>query len=232
MNESPHFLTVIENDFVRKHCEEFLRTLDATCDNIKKLDDLSTIPVYTKFNGMILDVYTLFKLSGLDRAFLKLYASGLPTLKFVWNVKNDSMMITQTSFDDGVTRDFTSFVNKCNLLPACAVRRERRYNVILNAMLNEHPVNINNISKQGCFVLTTSSSFQLGDEIPLNIREFTDQTPIPCIIHRHIEWGRKEQAAGIGVEFLTMTDSHRSELDALLAECALKMEKDLQQDIY
>ena len=232
MNKSPHFLTVIKNDDVSKHSEEFLRTIDATCDNIKKLDDLSTIPVYTKFNGMILDVHTLFKLSGLDRAFLKLYASGLPTLKFVWNVKNDTMMITQTSLDNGVARDFTSFVNKCKLLPASAIRRERRYNVVLNATLNGHLVNINNISKQGCFVLTTIDSFQLGDEIALTIKEFSDQTPIPCIIHRQVEWGSKEQAAGFGIEFLSMTDLQRGALEALLAECAQKMEKDLEMSLY
>ncbi len=231
MIKTPHFLTIIKNDDVRKHCEEFLRTLDATCDNIKKLDDLSPIPVYTKFNGMILDLHTLFKLSALERAFLKSYASGLPTLKFVWNIKNDSMVITQTSLDNGVTKDFTGFVNGSKLFPACAVRRERRYDVILNATLNRNLVNINNISKQGCFLLTTLDSFHLGDEILLSIKEFTDQTPIPCIIHRQIEWGCKGQAAGIGVEFLSMTDLQRGELEALLAECAQKMEKDLEMGI-
>ncbi len=232
MNKSPHFLSVIKNDDARKHCGEVLRALGATCDNIKKLDDLSAIPVNTKFNGIMLDVNTLFKLSGLDRAFLKLYASGLPKLKFVWNFKNDSMMITQTSLDGGMAKDFTSFVNKCKLLPASAIRRERRYDVILNATLNGHQVNINNISKQGCFVLTTMDSFQLGDEIPVKFKEFTDQTPIPCLIHRRVEWGRKEQAAGIGVEFLSITDVQRSELEALLAECAQKMERDLEMSIY
>ncbi len=75
-------------------------------------------------------------------------------------------------------------------------------------------------------------SFQLGDEIPITVKEFADQTPIACIIHRRVEWGSKEQAAGIGVEFLSMTDLQRNELEALLEECATKMEKDLEMSIY
>lgn len=232
MNKSHHFLSVIENDAVIKRCGDALRTLNATCDNIKKMEDLSTIPIYTRFNGILLDLHSLFKLSRLDRAFLKINASDLPTLKFVWNFKNESIMITQTSLDDGETKDFIGFVKKCKLLPARAVRRERRYSIHLNAMLDKHLVNINNISKQGCFVLTTMDSFQLGGENLITVKEFSDQTPIPCIIHRRVEWGSKEQAAGIGIEFLSMTEIQRSELDALLTECAKKMETDLEMSIY
>jgi len=232
MIKSAHFLSVIKNDDIAKRCRDFLGSLDATCDNIKNLEDLGTIPTYTRFNGIMLDLHSLFKLSTLDRAFLKLYATELPTLKFVWDNKNDSMMITQTSLDDGKLKDFNGFVKKCKLLPACAVRRERRYSIHLNATLDKHLVNINNISKHGCFVLVTLDSFQLGDEVFITVREFSDQAPIPCIIHRRIEWGSKEQAAGIGVEFLSMTEMQRSELDVLLEECAKKMEKDFVMSTY
>jgi Tfp pilus assembly protein PilZ len=74
-------------------------------------------------------------------------------------------------------------------------------------------------------------SFQLGGEILITVKEFNDQTPIPCIIHRRVEWGSMEQAAGIGVEFLSMTEIQRSELEALLAECMKKIEKDLEMII-
>jgi Tfp pilus assembly protein PilZ len=232
MKNSPLFLSVIKNDDIAKRCEEILSTLDATCENIEKLEDLSTIPTHTRFNGIMLDLHSLFKLPTLDRAFLKMYATDLPTLKFVWNYKNDSMMITQTSLDDGKVRDINGFVGKCKLLPACPIRRERRYSIHLNATLDKHQVNINNISKHGCFVLTTLDSFQLGDEVSVTVKEFSDQTSIPCIIHRRVEWGNKEQAAGIGVEFLSMTEMQRSELDGLLEECAKKMEKDLEMSIY
>jgi Tfp pilus assembly protein PilZ len=187
---------------------------------------------HTRFNGMILDLHTLFKLTGTDRAFLKLYASGLPTLKFVWNVNTDSMMINQTSLEDGDTKDFMTFVEKCKRKLACAIRRERRYNVLLNASLEKHLVNINKISKHGCFVLTTMDSFQLGSKVLISINEFSDQTPIPCIIHRRVEWGSKEQAAGIGVEFLSMTETQSGELETLLAVCEQKMEKDMEMNIY
>jgi len=232
MNKSSHFLSVIKNADIAKRCVEALASLEATCDNIKKLEDLSTIPTYTRFNGILLDLHSLFKLSTLDRAFLKLHASELPTLKFVWDYKHDSMMITQTSLDDGEVKDFNRFIEKCKLQPACSVRRERRYGIHLNATLGEHLVNINNISKHGCFVLTTLGSFQLGDEVYLTVKEFSDNTPIQCIIHRRVEWGSKEQASGIGVEFLSMTEIQRNELEAWLEECAKKMEKDLEMSIY
>ena len=112
--------------------------------------------------------------------------------------------------------------------PSCGIRRERRYNTVLNATLDKHLVNIDNISKQGCFVLTTIDSFQIGEDISITIKEFSDQTPISCIIHRRVEWGSKDKAAGIGVEFLSMSEIQRNELGVLLAKCEKKMEKELQ----
>jgi Tfp pilus assembly protein PilZ len=232
MNKTPHFLAIINNDKAKKNCLEQLKTNNATYDFIEKLEDLSKIPVSTKFHGIIIDIHRLFQLSSLDRAFLKLYASELPTLKFVWNVKNDSLVVTHTSLVDLEKKDLSAFVKNCSQLPACAIRRERRYSVILNAMIDELLVNINNISKHGCFVMTTINSFNIGDEILLTVKEFNDEPPIPCLIHRIVEWGNKDLAAGIGVEFLSMTEIQRTELDTILSEGALKMEKDMENDVY
>jgi len=228
MHESTHFLTVIKDNNVLKYCGEVLGTLKATSNNIIKLEDLENIPAYTKFNGVLIDLHSLFKLSTLDRAFLKLYASSLPILKFVWNVKNNSMMITQITLDGSDINDLPAFVEKCKFLPASAIRRERRYSTLLNASLGTELVNINNISKHGCFVLTTMNSFQLGDEISMTIKEFSDETPISCIIHRRVAWGSSMHAAGIGVEFLSLTDAQQSQLEILLTECAQSMERDLE----
>jgi len=45
---------------------------------------------------------------------------------------------------------------------------------VLNATLDKHLVNIDNISKQGCFVLTTIDSFQIGGKVSVTIKEFSD----------------------------------------------------------
>ena len=232
MNKSPHFLAVIKNDDVIKNFLEKLNEVCATCDIIKKLEDLSKIPNHTKFHGIIMDLHSLFQLSALDRAFLKLYASDIPTLKFVWDFKNDTMLITYTSLGDAQEKDLSIFVKKCMLLPAHAIRRERRYSIILNAMLDNHQVNINNISSKGCFVMTTMNSYQIGGEIYLTVKEFNDETPIHCLVHRLVEWGNKNLAAGIGVEFLSMTEIQQTELETILTECEIKMEKDLKDDTY
>jgi Tfp pilus assembly protein PilZ len=228
MNKSPHFLSVIKNDEVSKHCRDVLATHNATCDNIKKFDDLNKLPSHTRFNGIMLDLHSLFKLSTLDRAFFKLHVRNFPTLKFVWNPRNGSIMVTQTSLDDVNVKDINEFVKHCKRITPCGVRRERRYSTVLNATLNDHLVNIDNISKHGCFVLTTIESFQIGEEVSITIKEFCDQAPISCIIHRRVDWGEKDNAAGIGVEFLSMTETQRNELGELLSTCEEKMEKELQ----
>lgn len=109
------------------------------------------------------------------------------------------MMVTQTSLDDGKVTDINDFVKYCKQVSPCGVRRERRHNKVLNATLDKHLVNIDNISKQGCFVLTTIDCYEIGDKISIMIKEFSDQTPISCIIHRRVEWGEMEKAAGVGV---------------------------------
>jgi hypothetical protein len=83
MRESPHFLSVIKNDEVSKHCRDVLATLNATCENMKKFDDRTKLTSHSKFNGVMLDLHSLFKLSTLDRAFFKLHVRDFPTLKYV-----------------------------------------------------------------------------------------------------------------------------------------------------
>lgn len=53
-----------------------------------------------------------------------------------------------------------------------------------------------------------------------------------CIIHRSAKWSSPEHAAGIGVEFLCMTDVQQNKLEAWLETCADKMEKELEMDAY
>lgn len=48
-------------------------------------------------------------------------------------------------------------------------------------------------------MLTTIDCYEIGDKISIMIKEFSDQTPISCIIHRRVEWGEMEKAAGVGV---------------------------------
>lgn len=232
MSLSPHFLAIIKTDVVKNNFLKQLESQFATCDIIDRLENLSDIPKYTQYHGIIYDLKSIFQLSRLDRAFLKLYAADLPMLKFVWNPKNDEMLVTYSSLDDGKENDLNSFVKKCSLHPARAIRRELRYNINLNALLDKHKVNINNISKQGCYVLTTLSSFKTGDKVDLVVNEFNDDTPILCLINRVVEWGNNDLAAGIGLEFISMTKIQRTVLDSILSDCETKMEKDLEDDTY
>jgi hypothetical protein len=185
--------------------------------------------VTTKYHGIMLDVHSWFQLTGSDRAFLKSYAAAFPVLKFVWNSKTDSLVATHSSLE-GEISGVGEFVRKCRHLPGLAVRRAPRYPIVLNARIDGKPFNINNLSKQGCFIVTTSDAFQLGDEVSIAIKEFSDDTPILSLINRRIEWGSKG-LAGIGVEFLVMNRLQQSEVEWVLEECTQKMEKALELNL-
>lgn len=232
MNSSAHFLAIISDEKVIEKYMGQLKAISATSDVIKKLEDLSKIPAHIKYNGIIIDIHTLLRLPRLDRAFIKSYTSGIPTLKFVYDVKNDAIAITYLSIDGINEKDFNGFIKKCSHISANAIRHERRYNIILNAIKDDEKYNISNISSKGCFVMSTTTWHRIGEEVLLTIKEIKDETPIPCIIHRVVEWGSKELAAGIGVEFLSMTEIQRAELEIILKGCELQMEKDLQDDTY
>jgi Tfp pilus assembly protein PilZ len=160
---------------------------------------------------------------------IKGYSNSLPTLKHFFHPESNNLIINYSSLDDSTVDNFEDFVERCSKLPARRIRLEQRYNIFLNVVQNDKLTHITNFSKRGSFILTTEKSLKVADEASLTIAELSDQTPLKFIIRRKIEWGKKFQPAGIGVEFVSMTNTQRRELDAMLLEFNERMEKILSK---
>jgi hypothetical protein len=222
--EKPHFLLVVSNPVAKKHYIDKLETVGATCKIIEGPEDLYSVQQQEMFHGIMLDIHSVLKLSCQDRVALKACSKALPTLKHFLHPETNNLIINYSSFDESTINNLKDFVERCSSLPGRRLRREPRYNIFLNVVLDGCLTHITNISGRGSYILTTDKSLQAGDEISITLEELSDQTPIRCIIKRKVEWGSKFQAAGIGVEFISMTDTQRSELDSILQGFNEKME--------
>jgi len=143
--------------------------------------------------------------------------------------ETNNTIINYSSIDDLTVNNFEDFIETCSKLPPRPIRRDQRFNIFLNVTWNHQLTHITNISRRGCFILAPGKSPRVGDKIAITIAELSDQTPVRCVIRRKIEWGNRFQAAGIGVEFDSMTTSQRSELDAILLELSERMGKFLSK---
>ncbi len=221
----PHFLLVVNNTAARKHYVERLETIGASCKIIEGEGELYSVQQQDEFHGIMIDVHSVLKMPVQQRAVIKEYSNALPTLKHFFHPETNNLIVNYSSFDGSAINNLEEFVRACAKLPARVLRREPRYNLFLNVVLNGQRTHISNISRRGSYILTTDESLMPGDEISITIDELTDRTPLRCIIRRKVEWGTRFQAAGIGVEFVSMTQKQRSELDAILQGFVARMDK-------
>lgn len=216
MRIDPHLL-VVANPQVETHYVQLLSTLGANCHVINTLDDLCGTPSCSEFHGMVVDIHSFFKLHRSDRAFIKEHSLAIPTLKFFLNPKG-SLVVNKTTLYENQVQCIEEFVGKCSRQKARAIRRTRRYKICLNVKLDGYLTNTSDVSKTGCFILICDESYKVGSEILVHFNELSDQTPIPCKIMRRVNWGNTYLAAGIGVEFMAMTESQRSQFEAMISQ--------------
>ena len=220
----PNFLLVVNNPAARDHYLDKLEKIGATCKIIEGPEEIYSVQQRDVFHGLMLDVHSLLRLSPQHRAVIKEYSSALPTLKHFFHPETKNLVVNFSSLDDSDIDSLEGFVRTCAGFQGRRLRREPRYNIFLNVVLNGCLTHIVNISRRGSYILTTDGSLGTGHEVSITIDELSDRTPLKCAIRRKVEWGSKYQAAGIGVEFVSMTDSQRSELDTVLQGYIARME--------
>jgi Tfp pilus assembly protein PilZ len=225
----PNFLLVVDNPAARDHYLNKLKNVGATCKTIEGPEDIYSVQQQDLFHGLMIDVHTLLRFSSPKRAVIKDYSSALPTIKHFFHPETNNLIVNFSSLDDSTIDNIEDFVRTCARQPGRRLRREPRYNIFLNVVLNGHLTHIANISRRGSYILTTDGSLGTGDEVSITIDELRDKTPVKCMIRRKVEWGSKYQVAGIGVEFVSMTDSQRSELDTVLQGHIERMENILDK---
>ncbi len=226
---NPHFLLVVNNPVAKRHYVERLENAGATCKIIEGEEEIYSVQQQDEFHGLMLDVRSVLRLPVQHRAVIKEYSNALPTLKHFFHPETNNLVVNYSSLDGPSVNKFEEFVHTCARLPARMLRREPRYNLFLNVVLKGQLTHITNISRRGSYILTTDETLAAGDEISITIEELSDHTPLRCVVRRKVEWGSRYQAAGVGVEFVDMTQRQHSEFDALLQGFNARMESILSK---
>lgn len=216
MSQQTNFLLVVGDCPER---EEYLNLFQnkATCDIIESIDDLATIPKDHDFSGIVLDVRTYLRLNRADKLAFAQYLNMIPTIKLSYTNHETPGKFNVVSTIGCKCSDVSEFIDECSRREGRKIRRDSRIDIYCNVIINSdnQKSNTANVSTGGCFIFTTRE-YNVGDELTITTLELGDQTPIPCTIRRFIDWGNRYLAAGIGVEFLSLTEDQKKELGTLM----------------
>jgi Tfp pilus assembly protein PilZ len=215
-SSAPHFLVVASHLETKKHYCKKLDSLSVKYSIVESPKELHVSPQDNSFHGLVIDIHNFVKLPIECKNIIKDFTQVLPTLKVF--ISNEEFMVNYSSFETENIRILDDFITKCSKQPARTLRRDQRYNIFLNALISEKTCNITDLSKRGCFILSTDLSYNLGEYIELFINELSDKTPLTVLVRRCIKWGTNFMASGIGTEFISMSESQREELDLLLTK--------------
>lgn len=217
MNTTPHLLVVADTR-EKTTISEMLADFDATCHVVHTMEDLAKTPPRSEFHGMMIDLHSFFSIPRKEREYFKEHALALPTLKVYFDPRKKTFAVNKLTRKENHTLNLQNFLSECADMRPRKIRRSQRHKIFLNVTLDNQTSNTSDISRNGCFIFTTGETYNPGDEISIRLLELSDQTPIPCTIMRKVHWGAKFTPAGIGVDFISITEAQRDELEAIFLE--------------
>ncbi len=223
-----NFLVVTGDCAATNRYIEELKAIDACYVIIETPEELNSLTKHTEYCGMMVDSNSFDRLSAIQKATIKEYAIVLPTAKLSFDPENDDLTILNLNFEGACTESIKDFADLCATFPARSIRREPRYNVLLNAVLDNNMTLITDISKSGCFIFTADKSLKEGDKVEFSTTDLGDRTPITGLIRRKVEPGNDGVIPGIGVDFLFMTETQKINMAALLTKYLKRMIKLLE----
>ncbi len=181
--------------------------------------------------GVLIDVPTLLRLQGRGRQNVHDALDYYPQLR----CRTASPEGTLTVFGHGTASKedtILRFVAQCIARQGRTIRRHERYPITLCVLLGkeatlppastEKSVTLN-LSTGGafCFSLT---AWPPGESLWLQFPNLTDLTAIKAEVVHISPWGEGCRPPGCGVEFLSITDTQRSEIRTIIAGSCLVRE--------
>ncbi|WP_432736539.1 PilZ domain-containing protein [Maridesulfovibrio sp. FT414] len=201
-----------------------LRDLCVDFDVAESLRDISDVHSQVKYNGFLIDVPTLLRSGAADKAEANLLIDNFPVLRLNYQSSGGIRGIPTGRFS-GISGDLKHFVSEqCANFPARSLRGTKRANKVLNVILNmdlnspgsriEKSVTLN-FSTEGGFFFSVAN-WKKGDYVWIIVKELEDKTPIKSQVQWVVPWGREDQFPGIGVQFLTISNSQANQIDELI----------------
>lgn len=186
---------------------------------VSSIEELFILMAREAFNGILLDVPTLVRATGTEKASLYDLIQVFPTLRVKWDSRSATVRALFYDRVPGPDAGLGSFVRQvCAHFTPRIIRLRDRVAVHLNVMVSETPsfspeevvrtVSLN-LSLDGCFLIAVDP-WPLGARLWLRMLEFGDQTPIAAEVRWRKPWGVSPGIAGAGVRFLALTDEQKN----------------------
>lgn len=183
--------------------------------------------VYAPINGILVDMPTYMRCSDEEKRLMTEVVSIFPALRLKCNEQTGEIRTLPFGTTYSGNIDPATFVKQyCAPFLQRKIRASERTQLNLSALLNRSPFQDNSlgirsvtayISCSGCF-LVSFESWNVGEKVWLTLSAFEDSGPIPVEIRSVRLWGEHNTLPGVGVCFLSLSDSQRAEVGRLSGE--------------
>lgn len=232
-----HMLLVVRKGRARDRFVEELSRLGAGCDVAETPEALVQAARLRRYNGVLFDVPTLVREKQLDKRLLQHLAEIYPSARLKYDPASDLVYALGTDAGPPSRDGLSVFVAACRDFLPRSLRRGERVEANLPAVLwrchpsgGSHGANGEmtctlNISRQGCFLFTTTS-WAVGDAAWVVFPDVLE-IPVPTRVVWHEVWARRRAVPGVGLAFLEMPDALSMELGRLGCEPDAPAEMDI-----
>lgn len=201
-----------------------LRSVGIQFDVSESLTGLLDMHGQVKYNGFLIDVPTLLRAGAADKTEASLLIDNFPVLRLNYKSATGIRGIPSGRFS-GTSGDLEIFLkDSCKNFPGRSLRGTKRANKVLNVLLSrdlnspgsqiEKSVTLN-FSIEGGFFYSVAN-WKKGDYVWIVIKELEDKTPIKSQVNWVVPWGRSDHFPGVGVHFVSITDSQVNQIDELI----------------
>ncbi len=202
---------------------EALELRGFACHPVTELRELPACTCRQLFHGILLDMPIITKASPGDKALVADILQALPSAYLNIAPATDTIKLLPANQLYGTARSLNEFLTACGQFTPRLVRPNDRVPLHLNALVShqgrdqepEQTVSLN-LSRQGCFLFSTCTENQTGQEISIRFIGMDDPTPIIAIIRWVRPWGSVNQMPGIGVTFERISESQSRQLEELM----------------
>lgn len=210
---------------VRQICERYLSSY-----NYISIVSHSSLKAFEQwapkkaFSILLVDLATIFKSSAEERQYLYDIQNSVPVVRLRFDSETKSIQGSFKAINDADQTLFAAIERSIQLEKNdYFVRVNQRRKFILNVRIlpnekNQLPVLVNteDLSVGGAFLIG-NFDWAEGQQIFLEFNELDDKTPIPTEIRWINKWGKSTlRFAGLGVEFKSMTESQRTQLNHMI----------------
>lgn len=180
--------------------------------------------IYCPLNGILVDMPTYMRCTEEEKRLLTELVAVFPSMRVKCNEHTGEIRTLPFGTTYPGNAPPAVFVQKhCRPFLQRNIRTSERSGLNLSALLNRSLSQDNSssnrcvtsyISCSGCF-LVNFELWNIGEQGWLTLPEMEDTTPIPVEIRSVRVWGSSRSLPGVGVKFVSLTESQKTELGRL-----------------